>query len=132
MYQQAIRYVNYLSQHTRPDLVYIVNHLARFLTKPNTNHWNAVKHLFLYIKGTANWGIYYQARIISDDLRPAIEGWADSDYANCSIDCKSISGNVGMVFGNPISWLSKPQTIIAQSTAEAEFVSMNVCSKQLQ
>ncbi|MBW0586496.1 hypothetical protein O181_126211 [Austropuccinia psidii MF-1] len=130
IYQRAIGYLNYLSQHTRPDLVYTVNQLARFSTKPSVNHWNAVKHIFQYIRGTANWGIHYQAR--HDDSKPAIEGWADSDYANCSINQKSISGNIVMVFGNPISWMSKRQTIIAQSTTEAEFVSMNICSKQLQ
>ncbi|MBW0479544.1 hypothetical protein O181_019259 [Austropuccinia psidii MF-1] len=131
MYQRAIGYLNYLSQHTRPDLVYTVNQLARFSTKPNVNHWNALKHVFRYIKGTADWGIHYQSRIKADESKPVLEGWADSDYANCSVDRKSISGNIVMVFGNPISWLSKRQTIIAQSTTEAEFVSMNICSKQL-
>ncbi|MBW0487221.1 hypothetical protein O181_026936 [Austropuccinia psidii MF-1] len=127
MYQQAIRYVNYLSQHTRPELVYTVNQLAQFSAKPNVNHWNALKHLFRYIEGTPDWGIHYQSRIKSDESKPVLEGWDDSDYANCSIDHKSISGNIVMVFGNPISWLSKRQTIIAQSTTEAKFLSINIC-----
>ncbi|MBW0586235.1 hypothetical protein O181_125950 [Austropuccinia psidii MF-1] len=93
--------------------------LTRFSTKPNANHWNALKHVFRYIKGTADWGIHYQSRIKSDESKPVLEGWADSDYANCSIDRKSISGNIVMVFGNPILWLSKRQTIIAQSTTKA-------------
>ncbi|MBW0543563.1 hypothetical protein O181_083278 [Austropuccinia psidii MF-1] len=88
------------------------------------------KHIFRYIKGTVNWGIHYRAR--ANNSKPAIEGWGNSDYANCSINQKLISGNLVMVFGNPISWMIKQQTIIAQSSTEAEFVSMNVCSKQLQ
>ncbi|MBW0538826.1 hypothetical protein O181_078541 [Austropuccinia psidii MF-1] len=131
LYQRAIGYVNYLSQHTRPDLVYTVNQLSQFSTKPNLIHWNAMKHVLRYIKGTVNWGIHYQFRQKADEARPVLEGWADSDYANCSVDRKSVSGNMVMVFGNPISWLSKRQSIIAQSTTEAEFISMNICSKQL-
>ncbi|MBW0524453.1 hypothetical protein O181_064168 [Austropuccinia psidii MF-1] len=131
LYQRAIGYVNYLSQHTRPDLLYTINQLSRFSTKPNLIHWNAMKHVLRYIKGTVDWGIHYQVRQKANESRPVLEGWADSDYANCSIDRRSVSGNMIMVFGNPISWLSKRQSIIAQSTTEAEFISMNICSKQL-
>ncbi|MBW0550074.1 hypothetical protein O181_089789 [Austropuccinia psidii MF-1] len=37
-----------------------------------------------------------------------------------------------MFLGNPISWTTKKQSIVAQSTTEAEFVSMNKCSKEVQ
>ncbi|MBW0470031.1 hypothetical protein O181_009746 [Austropuccinia psidii MF-1] len=131
LYQREIGYVNYLSQHTRPDLVYTVNHLSRFSTKPNLIHCNAMKHVLQYIKGTVNWGIHYQVRQKFNEERPVLEGWANSDYANCSVDRKSVSGNIVTVFGNPISWLSKRQSIIAQSTTEAELISMNICRKQL-
>ncbi|MBW0512683.1 hypothetical protein O181_052398 [Austropuccinia psidii MF-1] len=131
LYQRALRYVNYLSQHTGQDLVYTVNQLSQFSTKPNLIHCNAMKHVLQYIKGTVNWGIHYQVRQKVNEERPVLGGWAGSDYANCSVDRKSVSGNMVMVFGNPISWLSKRQSIITQSTTEAEFISINICSKKL-
>ncbi|MBW0533864.1 hypothetical protein O181_073579, partial [Austropuccinia psidii MF-1] len=63
-------------------------------------------------------------------LSPLI-GWADADYANDRLERKSISGNVVSLFGNPISWLSKKQSVVAQSTTEAEFISLNICAKQI-
>ncbi|MBW0531863.1 hypothetical protein O181_071578 [Austropuccinia psidii MF-1] len=37
-----------------------------------------------------------------------------------------------MFLGNPVSWTTKKQPVVAQSTTEAEFISMNKCSKEMQ
>ncbi|MBW0524633.1 hypothetical protein O181_064348 [Austropuccinia psidii MF-1] len=58
-------------------------------------------------------------------------GWADADYANARDNRKSISGYVVQVYENPVCWLSKRQSVVAQSTTEAEYISMNVCAKQM-
>lgn len=44
---------------------------------------------------------------------------------------KSTTGYVVTLYGNPISWTSKKQSIVAQSTTEAESVAMNLCAKQV-
>ncbi|MBW0563788.1 hypothetical protein O181_103503, partial [Austropuccinia psidii MF-1] len=128
-YQRAIGSLNYLAQHTRPDIMFMVNQLSRFSTKPTTKHWTALKHLLRYLNGT----LYYQLIFtkLEVDKPSVLEGWADSDYANDRKDRKSISGLIVTVYGNPIFWLSKKQTVVAQSTTEAEFIAMNICSKQL-
>ncbi|MBW0464999.1 hypothetical protein O181_004714 [Austropuccinia psidii MF-1] len=61
-----------------------------------------------------------------------LTGWADADYANARDSRRSVSGNVILFFNNPISWLSKQQSVVSQSTTEAEYISMNICAKQLQ
>ncbi|MBW0544591.1 hypothetical protein O181_084306, partial [Austropuccinia psidii MF-1] len=128
-FQQAIGSLNYLAQHTRPDIMFTVNQLSRYSVKPTVKHWTMIKHLMRYLKATSNYSLLFTKQ---DTKKVSIlEGWADADYANDRMDRKSISGILTCVFGNPISWLSKKQTVVAQSTTEAEFIAMNICAKQL-
>ncbi|MBW0493185.1 hypothetical protein O181_032900 [Austropuccinia psidii MF-1] len=60
-----------------------------------------------------------------------LTGWADVDYANVKDDRKSITGYVILALGNPVCWLSKKQSVVSQSTTEAEYIAMNICMKQL-
>ncbi|MBW0536602.1 hypothetical protein O181_076317 [Austropuccinia psidii MF-1] len=127
-YQQAIGFLNYFAQHTRPDILFSTNQLARCSINSTIIKWKAIKHLLRYVKYTCTLGITYTN---SEATEPVLQGWADADYANYKKDRKSISGTIVTVFGNLVSWMSKKQSIVAQSTTEAEFVSMNVCSKQM-
>ncbi|MBW0543293.1 hypothetical protein O181_083008 [Austropuccinia psidii MF-1] len=126
-FQRAIGSLNYLAQHTRPDIMFTVNQLSRYSIKPTIKHWTAIKHLMRYLKATINLSLIFSKRT-NETL---LEGWADADYANDRTDRKSITGILTSVYGNPISWLSKKQTVVAQSTTEAEFIAMNICAKQL-
>ncbi|KAE8906206.1 hypothetical protein PF005_g21427 [Phytophthora fragariae] len=51
--------------------------------------------------------------------------YTDSDYANDPDDAKSISGYITYLDGNVISYGSRKQGINAQSSTEAEYISMN-------
>ncbi|MBW0567506.1 hypothetical protein O181_107221 [Austropuccinia psidii MF-1] len=128
LFQRSMGYLNYLAQHTRPDILFTINQLARCSINPNVNHWKMVKHLLQYVHCTKNFGILFS----KSNSETILHGWADADYANFKDDRKSVSGNLVTVYGNPISWLSKKKSIIAQSTTKAEYVSMNVCAKQVQ
>ena len=46
--------------------------------------------------------------------------YADADWAGDRSDRKSISGWVAKINGDPISWSSKKQRVVALSTCEAE------------
>ncbi|MBW0473356.1 hypothetical protein O181_013071 [Austropuccinia psidii MF-1] len=126
-FQRAIGSLNYLAQHTRPDILFTVNSLSRYATHPTDKHWTALKHLLRYLKGSSNLCLHY----FNGESQGGLVGWADADYANDRSDRKSISGNLITYHGNPVSWTSKKQSVVAQSTTEAEFISMNLCVKQL-
>jgi hypothetical protein len=38
--------------NTRPDLVYFVGMMSRFMKSPNSEHWTAIKRIVRYVAGT--------------------------------------------------------------------------------
>ena len=56
------------------------------------------------------------------DCANLLWGYVDSDWAGCPDSRKSTSGYVLMLNGAAISWKSKRQSVVALSSAEAEFV----------
>lgn len=51
-YQSAVGFLMYAMLGTRPDLAYAVSIVSRYASRPNNSHWQAVKRIFRYIKGT--------------------------------------------------------------------------------
>lgn len=44
-YLRDIGVLMYLASHTRPDIAFAVNLLARYNSSPTRRHWNGVKHI---------------------------------------------------------------------------------------
>ena len=66
------------------------------------------------------------------DADPAyIEAYSDADYAGDIDSGKSTTGYVINYCGGPISWCSRKQPIVAQSTTESEFVAAAECCKDV-
>ena len=75
IFREAVGSLMYLSTMTRPDIAFAVSKVSQYTSKPHQIHWNAVKRIFSYLKGTANYGILYSSG--GEDL----EGFSDADYA---------------------------------------------------
>ncbi|GJW46734.1 uncharacterized mitochondrial protein-like protein [Tanacetum coccineum] len=56
-----------------------------------------------------------------------LEAFSDSDYAGASLDRKSTTGGCQFLGKRLISWQCKKQTIVANSTTEAEYVATANC-----
>ena len=76
----GLRYV----VHTRPDIVFAVGYVSRFIEDPREDHWAVVKRLLRYVKGTVDQGIIFlktgrsrlQLTVFSDaDMAGDIDGW---------------------------------------------------------
>jgi hypothetical protein len=51
-YHKAVGSLTYASLGTRADISFPVQTVSRFSTKPGIPHWEAVKRIFRYLKGT--------------------------------------------------------------------------------
>ena len=125
IYRSLIGCLMYLTA-TKPDIMHVVSLLSRFMHCASEVHFKAAKRVVRYIKGTLSYGIQF-SRIENFEL----QGYADSDCASSCDDMKSTSGYC-FSFGSRIfSRCSKKQEIIAQSTAEAEYVTATAAANQV-
>ena len=90
---------------------------ARFQPVPRDLHLVVVKRILRYLKGTPNLGIRY----------PKESGfnlicYTYSDYAGSVVDRKSTSRSCQFPGNRLISWYSKKQQMVSNSTAEAECI----------
>ncbi|XP_026429031.1 uncharacterized protein LOC113324994 [Papaver somniferum] len=67
---------------TRPDLMYAVGLVSRFMESPRQSHLQAAKRILKYVKGTTSMGIFYT---VSED--PKLVGFTDSDWAGDTEGC---------------------------------------------
>ncbi|KAL0334641.1 UNVERIFIED_CONTAM: Retrovirus-related Pol polyprotein from transposon TNT 1-94 [Sesamum radiatum] len=102
---------------TRPDILFAVGLVSRFMENPSEEHMNAAKRILRYLKGTFDYGIFYTS---SNDV--CLKGYCDSDYAGDVDDRKSTTGFVFYFGENAISWCSRKQPIVTLSTCESEYV----------
>ena len=58
-YKSLIGSLRYLT-HTRPELLYSVGILRRYMEKPSQEHLNAMKRVIGYVKGTVDYGLLYK------------------------------------------------------------------------
>jgi transposase InsO family protein len=120
-FKQMVGSLMYLTA-TRPDLMFAVNLIARFMEHPVENHLMDAKRILRYIRGTQELGILYkkgsQAELIA---------YSDSDYGGDVDDRKSTPGYVFMMGSGAVSWSSRKQPIVTLSTTEAEFIAAAHC-----
>jgi hypothetical protein len=57
--------------------------------------------------------------------------YSNADYARCHVERKSTSGTCQFLGSSLVSWSSRKQSSIAQSTTEAEYVAATACCSQL-
>ncbi|GJT77386.1 putative ribonuclease H-like domain-containing protein [Tanacetum coccineum] len=125
LYRSMIGSLMYLTA-SRPDITFAVCACARFQVTPKTSHLHAVKRIFRYLKGQPKLGLWYPRDSPFD-----LEAFSDSDYARASLDRKSTTGGCQFLGKRLISWQCKKQTIVANSTTEAEYVAAANCCRQV-
>jgi hypothetical protein len=123
-YKEAIGHLMWASLSTCPDITYAVNFLLQFMQNLVPRHWEVVKRVISYCAGTANY-ILLLGKVQNDppglySISP-ISVWSDSNWASKG-HCKSICGFIFCVGGAIVSWSTKKQHLIAQSSTKAEYI----------
>jgi hypothetical protein len=101
----------------RPDIQFSVCLCARSQVSPRTSHRQAVKQIFRYLRYTPELGLWYSA---SSSL--SLLGFLDADFAGCRVDRKSTTGTCQFLGSSLVSWSSRKQSSLVQSTTEAQYV----------
>ena len=126
LFNQIIGELQHLSNHTRPDISYAVNHLARFLQNPSQQHINAAKHIWRYIAGTVDKGLLFKR---GNNLEMAV--YTDSDFMGCPETSRSTSGCLITLAGAPVVWRSQLQKEVVLSSTEAEYLALTECTREV-
>ena len=85
-YRHIIGLLMYLT-NTRPDICFAVNTLSQYLVQPRQVHLTAAKHVMRYLKGTIDFGLYYDG---NHDYK--LYGYTDADWVGSVSDRKITSG----------------------------------------
>ena len=99
--------------------------LSKFCAKPSETHLTAAKRVLRYLRGTQSLRLTYEGSISE-----ILTVYADADWAGDLDDRHSTSGNVFIMGGGAVSWMSKKQPIVALSTAEAEYVALRSATQE--
>ncbi|XP_042983134.1 secreted RxLR effector protein 161-like [Carya illinoinensis] len=126
-YASIVGSVMYATVCTRPDLIYAVSVVSRFMSNPVKAHWQAIKWLLRYISGTTVLGLKYGNNVKEGC---ELEGFVDADYAGSVDTRKSLTGYVFTAFGGAISWKSNLQSVVALSTTEVEYIALTEAIKE--
>lgn len=119
-YQRLLGKLIYLTI-TRPDIAFSVQLLSQHMHQPTTVHMQAAKRLLRYLLGT-----YSQGILFASTSAAYLTAYCDSDWASCPISRRSTSGYCIFLGQSTVSWKAKKQTVVARSTAEAEYRSMAI------
>ncbi|GKE28193.1 hypothetical protein Tco_1443577 [Tanacetum coccineum] len=125
MYRLMIGSLMYLTS-LRPDIMFAVYACARYQVNPKVSHLHTVKRIFRYLKGQPKLGVWYPKDSPFD-----LVAYTNSDYARASLDRKSTIGGCQFLRCRLISWQCKKQTVVANSTTEAEYVAASSCYGQV-
>jgi hypothetical protein len=128
-YRTLVGSLMWVASTTRADFAYEAGALARHSHAPGENHWTAVKHLLRYIKRTKDYRLVFGLQ--NQEKLQDLEVYSDSDYAGDKSSRKSTTGVIAILNGGAISWQSRLQRTVAQSTMEAEYVALSHGCKEL-
>jgi hypothetical protein len=126
-YANAVGSLMYAMVCTRPDISHAVSMVSRYMANPGKEHWQAVKWLLRYLRGTLDVGLMFQWEKSSE---PHVSGYVDSDYAGDLDRRRSTTGYVFTLAHGPISWRSMLQPTVALSTTEAEYMAVTEAVKE--
>jgi hypothetical protein len=120
-FREAIGSVLYLAVRTRPDIAVAVSILSKHVQEPRPAHWEGVKRILRYLKGTMTQGIRYEA---VPGKKNSLSIHCDADWGSDSEDRRSRTGVVSRLGSKVVSWMSRKQTTPAVSSCDAEYAAL--------
>ena len=88
-YASAIGFLMYVMVCTRPNIAHAVGVVSRYLSHPGIEHWNVVKLILRYLRGTYNKCLHFGGSTTN------LQGYIDSDLVG---DIDTRWSTIGYVF----------------------------------
>ena len=123
-YATAVGSLMYAMVATRPNLAHAIGVVSRYMSNPGKQHWDAVRGILRYLRGTSELSLCYGEQDMS------VRGYVDSDYAGSVDSRKSTSGYVFTLAGGLVSWASRIQPCVSLSTTEGEYMAATEATKE--
>ena len=123
-FKQMVGNLMYLTA-TRPDLMFVVSLITRYMGQPTELHLQTTKKVLRYLRGTTNLGIFYKK-----GGNDKLVAFTDSDYAGDLENRKNTPGYVFMLSSGAVSWSFRKQPVVSLSTIKAEFIAASSCACQ--
>ena len=125
-YHRLVGSLLYLAIATRPDIAYAVGRLLSYLNCYRPEHWDAAIRILRYLKGTRLCKL-----VLGGKNSLQLNGYSDSDYANCLDTSRSIGGYCFTLGSGIISWNSRKQPTVADSSCYAEYIALHSASHEI-
>ena len=122
---KAVGSLMYLMICTRPDLAFAVGMVCKYMSNPIKDHWQAVKWLLRYLRGSEKTRLVFRNEGVF-----TARGYCDADYAGDADKRRSTTGMEFTVGGNPVSWRSSLQKVVALSSTESEYIALSEASRE--
>ena len=121
-YMSIVGGLLWLANMTFPELSYPASQLARFLTNPGMQHYQAAMRVLTYVSQSRARRLRF-----APDATRGFEVYVDSNWATRF----SCSGAMFFFHGCLFHWFSKMQHSVSLSSAEAEFFGAMLAAKDL-
>ena len=97
-YALAIGSLMYAMVCTRPDIAHAVGVMSRSMSKPRKQHWEVVKWILRYLKGSTDTCLCFTGASLK------LQGYVDAELAGDIDSRKSTTGFAFTLGGIAISW----------------------------
>ena len=124
-YLSTVGSLMYAMVCTKPDIAYVIGVVSRFLENPNKEHWEAIKWIFKYLRGTSKLCLSFGKG------KTFLKGYTNANMDGDLDGRKSTSSYLFTFVGGVISWQSKLQKCVALSTTEAEYIATIEAGKEI-
>ncbi|XP_065222461.1 uncharacterized protein LOC135847012 [Planococcus citri] len=93
--------------------------LSRSLENPSPKDVSCLKRVICYLNSMINFKLVYKF----DPTIKQLECYSDTDFAGCPTTSRSTTGFLIKYADAAISWISKQQQLVADSSCEAKLIS---------
>ncbi|XP_070021838.1 secreted RxLR effector protein 161-like [Nicotiana sylvestris] len=125
-YSSVVGRIMYATVCTCPDISHVVSVLSRYMACLSKEHWQALKWILKYFRGTTDVGLTFY----NDKLSESVVSYVDSDYAGDLDKRRSLTCYVFILSGSVISWKATLHSVVTLSTREIEYMALTEAVKE--